>query len=278
MHFDKHKNPEKNRFLNTGSELKLSHSGQKEKKRNVPLGLKLKIFFSDVKAIIGIAFTLTGSIFVIVFGSFFWEAGTGLNENDPTAPGAVEYISGTGTEINGRRVYKYGYSFSAADGKRYTGTDEQFVGIAVQGDTVKIRYSAKNPEISEFADFRESVMPWWIMLFIGIFPGIGLIILALAISKTQRTIAVLKVGETAWGQFAGQEPTNTKVNKQTVYRLFFKFTAPNGQEYTATGVTHKTYALKDEENELVVFDPNKPENAFPADAFPKAVKNFLLKN
>jgi len=279
MRFDKQSNTEKNRFLDSGSEFKFTTSEKSKTVRNVPFGLKIRIFFSDVRGVIGLAFTLIGSIFMLVFGSFVLDdTALGIKDDSPTVYGKIEAVSPTNTYVNEQLLYKYAYIFVLENGTSFRGDAKKYAGIAQPGDSIRIRYAADNPGISELADYNESVMPWWILLFLMIFPAIGIAFLTASIIKTKRTAQVLKIGETAWGEYSGEEPTNTRVNNQTVYRLFFKFTASDGKEYTAVGTTHRTYRLRDEERELVVYDPLDPEHAFPTDAFPKAVKDFLLNN
>jgi hypothetical protein len=279
MRFDKQSNPEKNRFLDSGSEFKFSVNEKPKTLRKVPFGLKLQIFFSDVRGLIGLVFTATGSIFMIVFGSVFLDsASLGLKADSPVVYGVIEAVTPTNTSVNGQTLYKYAYVFEAEGGRIFRGSVKKYAGIAQSGDSIRVRYATDNPAVSGLADYQENAMPWWIMLFLMIFPAVGILLLMFAFKKTKRTAKVLKCGETAWGDYDGQEPTNTRINNQTVYRLFFKFTASDGNEYTAVGTTHKTYRLRDEERELIVYDPQDPKNAFPTDAFPKAVKDFLLKN
>lgn len=277
MRFNTKSNPERNRFLENGSDFIFNDDSKSAYKRSVPLGIIIRIFFSDAKGTIGLAFTLMGGIFVVVFGAVMLSTKTNVSDGDPIAPGIITKVDPTGTTINDQTLYKYYYEFQTPKGNNIKSHTKAFWGIAKPGDTIDIQYKPEQPEESRFADYTEEVFPAWIMLFLFIFPAVGLVLLFSAIRKAIRSIKVLKVGETAWGQYAGQEATNTKINNQTVYRLFFKFTAPDGNEYTAVGTTHRTYRLRDEEQELVVFDPKDPSNAFPADAFPQAVKQFLTE-
>ena len=73
-----------------------------------------------------------------------------------------------------------------------------------------------------------------------------------------------------------QEATNTKINKQTVYKLFFEFTANDGKTYQVVAKTHKTHRLLDEELEALVYDPANPSNAVVLDALPNGIKNYFL--
>ena len=278
MPFNKNKDQNTNRFLNSSANY--NFSGKSEtKKRTTPLGIIIAIFFSDVLSIIAVAFTLMGSLFLVIFGSLLFDSSSlKISDDDPFASAVIQEISPTNTTVNEQTIYKYTYTYKAEDSKEYTGSDKQFIDSNSPGDTVVIQYAASDPTVSMIIKNEDAEIPVWIFLFLCIFPLMGIIFLIIGIRKVKRKITIINSGETAWGTFKRQEATGSSVNKQTVYRLFFTFTAHNGKEYIAKGETHKTYRLKDEDRELVIYNPSDPSQAFPVDAYPPSVKKFILDN
>ena len=278
MRFNKEKDSNSNRFADNSADFNFS-AGSKIKKREVPFGIILTIFFSDVSSIIGVAFTAIGTLFLIVFGSFFFDSDSiKIAKDDPFASAVIQEITPTNTTINDELVYKYTYTFQTPDGEKHSGSDNHFLNGDSQGDTIIIQYAYANPNISMLTADDDSMIPWWIILLISIFPIIGILMIGFGIRKLKRSINILNYGETAWGTYKGQEPTGSSVNEEIVYRLFFTFTAHDGKEYTAQGETHKTYRLRDEEQELVIYNTSDPSQAFPVDAYPSSVKKFISDN
>ncbi|MEA3452569.1 MAG: hypothetical protein U9Q83_11810 [Bacteroidota bacterium] len=114
--------------------------------------------------------------------------------------------------------------------------------------------------------------PVWILLFIGIFPVIGFLMLFFGIKKRLRYLNILQVGRVTFGVYNRRETTGSSVNEQAVFRLFFDFKADDGNMYQAHGETHKTYRLEDEQLEPLVFNPENPSEAIMIDALPYSVR------
>ena len=93
--------------------------------------------------------------------------------------------------------------------------------------------------------------------------------------KAINAIYILKIGEIAYGKFLYKESTNTTVNKQRVFKLFFEFTAKDNKLYKTVAKTHHYHRLEDDDEEKLVYDPDDPENAVLLDALPRAVRKYF---
>jgi hypothetical protein len=129
--------------------------------------------------------------------------------------------------------------------------------------------------LTTFIPFIIAGMPPFGLVFAAIFPFIGLVMFLFALKKSSKYLRIVKTGKLAYGTFISSEPTNTKINNSRVYRYYFEFNDENGMKYKATGETH-TGRLSDEPQELLVYNPNNPNEAVMVDALPKKVKSYIL--
>jgi len=247
--------------------------------RNIPIFVTLTVLFSDVLSIIGLVFFLMGSIFVLVFGSLSDWSSFSFDENSPTVTGYVNDIGETGASINDEYVLEYFYTYKLLDGSEYEGVSymEGDSGIEL-GSEVQVEYVKDNPEISRIQGMRNSEFGVLVVVLVGIFPLIGLILFYFGFSKSLKHLRILKIGEIAYGKYLYREATNVSVNERTVFKLTFEFTARNGRTYKAIAKTHQPERLQDEEEEMLVYDPNKPEAAVLLDSLPKRIKKYFLKD
>ncbi len=245
-------------------------------KRSLPFGITLKTWFSNPFTFMGIMFIVMGVPFTFIFTPISSFTGPSFSDEDPVARGEIIDSRGTNSSINDVQVYAYTYKYSTPDGQTHEATGYSTGNTHAVGNQLPIYYKADEPEISEAEGLRRSTFGGGFTLFVWIFPIIGTIMFVLSIKKVILQIQILKVGELAEGKFLHQEATNTRINNQTVYKLFFEFTANDGKTYQAIAKTHKTYRLMDEEFEKLVYDPVNPSNAVVLDALPKGIKNYFL--
>ena len=243
--------------------------------RSISIGLKLKIWFSNVMVIMGAAFILMGIPFVLVFVPFGSLLSPDFSDDDPIVEARITYANSTNASINEEEVYKYSFTYNTPDGGTYSNVGYSTGQYYGEGDTIIVRYKSNKPSISKAEELRESSFPPIVSLFTLIFPLIGLIMFFFGAKKSLNSIRILKIGEVAYGIFLHKEPTNTKINEQTVYKLTFEFTAKDNKTYKTISKTHKYQRLLDEEKEKLVYDPNNPENAVLLDALPKTARKYF---
>jgi hypothetical protein len=73
-------------------------------------------------------------------------------------------------------------------------------------------------------------------------------------------VQLLKYGQVTRGKLGSKVPTNTRINKRTVYKLTFNFTAADGssRQVTATAISRQS---EDETYEQILYDPANPDRA-----------------
>ncbi len=229
--------------------------------RNIGLFTKATVLFGGFMQQFGWIFFCMGSLFSWIFipmsdVKYWFEFGKEWKE----VPGKVVSAEATNSAVNDESVYQYLHSFEV-EGQRYRGKSFS-VGQDFQGgQQVSIQYDAKNPSDSHVAGSRRSVFPAFV-LFVLIFPLVGLAFIVPAIRQNLRAIKLLEIGEFARGKMATKESTSSsvKINNTTypVYKYGFEFEA-GGKSHTATCKTHQAWLVEDEEREIILFDQFNPD-------------------
>lgn len=243
--------------------------------RNISGGLKLKIFFNNPFAVIGMAFFLFGSIFPIVFGSMVdFKSAFTFNETDPSVNGIVVSKEETSSTENKRRIYDYGYEYNL-NGKTYKAHSFARDQDIETGDSVIVQYVATNVELSRIQNMRAAPFNFIVLPLTCIFPFIGLIFLIFSIRRGKKNIYLVQNGILTKGKVVRKEPTSTKVNKQTVYKVFFQFKTQDGNLQEAFVRSHIIHNLGDEAEEPVVYDSQNPSEAVLLDSLPKKIRPLI---
>lgn len=239
-------------------------------------GLKLKIFFSNPFAVIGTALFLFGSIFPVVFGSMadFKSAFT-FKDNDPSKNGIVISKEETSSKENKRRIYDYGYEYRL-NGKTYTGHSYAKDQDIEPGDSVIVQYVSNEAALSRIQNMRAAPFSFWVLPLTCIFPLIGFTFLLFSIITARKNIYLVQNGILTKGKVVRKEPTSTKVNKQTVYKVFFQFKTQDGNLQEAFVKSHIVHNLGDEAEEPLVYDSQDPKEAVLLDALPKKIRSLLI--
>ncbi len=186
-----------------------------------------------------------------------------------TAPGEVLRVESTNSSENDRTIYAIRYLFRIDQreaeyyGVSYTTAYNSFA----EGQAVEVEYDAANPASSRIRGTRLSTFGLGV-LFVLIFPIIGVVLLAGGVSLGIRGMRLLRMGYVAQGTLIGKEPTGTRINNQMVYKLTFDFADSNGMRYQTSAKTHVPYTLEDEVSERVLYDPRNPSYAVLFDNLP----------
>ena len=96
------------------------------------------------------------------------------------------------------------------------------------------------------------------MLFVVLFPCIGMLFVLGKLGGVGGVCYLLKYGELAQGKLVDRTPTNTSINDQTVYKLTFAFETSRGHAAQIVVTTHETACLMDDELETLLYDPTDP--------------------
>ena len=108
----------------------------------------------------------------------------------------------------------------------------------------------------------------WPMLFVLIFPVVGLTMMAVGLKKGLRALRLLTHGIPAQGRFVGQEATSVRINDTPVMAMSFEFKTVDGRSARCVAKTHETRKLRDDAEESLVYDPEDPGVAVLLDELP----------
>lgn len=235
--------------------------------RHVPAGTKAQLLFGGFSNQFGWLFFGFGLIFVWIFTLPADLTGWLVFRGDlETARGVITASTETKMSVNERPVYRYDYRFSH-DGVDYTGSSYRTGGGMKDNRDVTVEFPAGSPHHSRIQGMRRGIIGLFGLMPV-LFPAIGLCFMAGGIRKGLKGIRLLTHGEMAGGQLVDKQATNTQVNKQTVYKLTYMFTAADGQLYEAYAKDHETDKLEDEATEPLLYDPMNPSDAVLLDNLP----------
>lgn len=260
--------------------------------RSVPLSASLTVVFGG-QTLIGWLIFGFGMIFGWLFG-LNNEAVTNVEFMGDKAQtqATVSKISDSGYSENETTLMEIEYRYQV-DGKQYQGSSYAFDAPFDPGNQVKVEYLKDSPGKSRILGMR--VRPFsGFTIFALIFPLVGFAIAGRGFFSGLNKRKLLKIGELGHAKLIGQEPTNTKVNDQTVYKLIFEFApqsnAPPGVGYRSPSgqaaepvrfhhKTHNTSALMDDPFEAVLYNPKQPSQVYLVDALPggTGIENGKIK-
>jgi len=236
--------------------------------RAIPLTLSIRVLLGSVWCHIGWGLMIFGMIFVWAF-----DAGGAVRETvrfargTAMAEGVTTDWRETSMSINERPVYETSYSFRSADGYDVAGASYMTGRWVEPGQTVTVEYVPSDPSLSRIQGSRASIAGAGVV-FMYILPIVGLAFAMLGVRGGIQRRYLLANGELALGKLRLKEPTNTRINNQTVYKYTFEFDVPGGGTYQATAKTHVQRKLEDEEFERLVYDPRDPTEATLLDELP----------
>lgn len=240
--------------------------------RSVPVAAGISVLLGGFMTQFGAAFFAFGMIFCWIFIGLADIPGTiRFMGATATTTGTVTRVTETSSRENKSRVYEISYTFKDSTGATILGTSFSAYDVPAPGQTVPVEYVSGDPGTNRIEGMRRGEMPIFV-IFVVIFPVVGALIGIAGIRAGRRRLRMLYVGRMARGKLVAKEPTNTKINKQTVYKLTFEFTTPEGRVGRVSDKTHETARLEDEAEELLLYNPENLEEGAAIDALPGGVK------
>ena len=230
--------------------------------RRVPFSLGIT---TALNAVAQIGFGVLG------FSSiFFWTFAGNADFSFITFIGALGRASGTVTRVvdtnareNRSTVSENHYEYSVA-GRTLDGVSYSTGRQVEPGQQVSIEYLERAPERSRIAGQRKALFSP-VVLFVLIFPAIGLAFAIGGVRWGSRRARLLRDGVFTTGVLKSKRATNTTVNNRRVFELTFGFTARDGRQCEAKARTSITERLQDEREEPLLYNPDKPEDAIMLD-------------
>ena len=242
--------------------------------REIPLSLTLKVIFVKTTNAIALPFLIMGGLFMFIFGANSDFSSFRLGDNSPTREGQITQARSTNASSNNQIIYEYHYSFNLPNGTSQSGISYSENSNFQEGDTVQIQYVEKDPLISRIQGMRTAMFEPWVLLIIFPFLAIGLIFIIVNTINGIKANKLLNFGKLTYGRLVSKEPTNTRINNRTVYKLTFEF-KDGSQTFKAVAKSHLPEKLEDERLEKLVYDPNNPDNAVMIDSLPRAAKRYF---
>ena len=243
--------------------------------RRVPLSLTVANFFNGGTQIGWFLFGF-GMIFVWAFvmnGDYSFATFRGPFGR---AYGVVTRIvktnasEGGGKHSRGTPIYENHYVYSVA-GQGFSGISYSTGERVQMGDRVEIEFQEGQPDRSRIAGMRRSMFGPFV-LFVLIFPTVGLILILVFTRTGTKRNYLLRYGVLTDGKLVSKEPTNMSVNRQTVYELTFEFAGYDGRMHQAKARSHQPHRMEDEAREPLLYDAENPSRAYILDEAPARPK------
>jgi hypothetical protein len=237
--------------------------------RYVPLSLRIVNFF-NVGTQAGWGVFGFGMIFVWVFTLNADLSFLDFRGEHYKVLGKVTDVRSTGASENHQQIYAHHYEYSVA-GSSFNSTSYAKGNTLDSGTPVTVEYDPANPSKSRIEGMRRGQFSPAV-LFVVIFPLVGLAILIPSTIWGRRRNHLLENGIFTTGKLLGRRPTNMTVNKRPVIELVFEFTTRDGRRCEATARTTNPQKLEDEAQEPLLYDPENPEKACLLDEAPARPK------
>ncbi len=229
--------------------------------RSIGLYTKAIVLFGGFLQQFGWIFFVMGSLFSWIFipmstVKYWFEFGKKWEK----AAGKIVSAEPTNSAVNDELVYQFLHSFEV-NGQRYTGKSYSVGQDFQAGQEVSIEYNAKDPKESRVEGAERAIFPAFV-LFVLIFPLVGLGFILHSIRQNLRAIKLLEIGEFTRGTMCSKEATNSTVTinnqRYPVYKYSFEFDA-GGRTHSAICKTHQAWLVEDEEREIILFDKYNPD-------------------
>lgn len=212
--------------------------------RHVPVSVRLRLLLGGFLNQFGWLFGGFGLVFVWIFGGTAALHDLAFFRGElATTDGVITAVVDARMSINEQPVHRFEYEYSV-DGEPYTGATKGFEGAYAEGANIIAEYVIADPGRSRIQGL--SLGGGLMFLLPMIFPLVGFGMVAYGLYRGLRGGRLLRNGKLATGELVSVEPTNTKINEQTVYKYTFRFRADDGREYEAIGKTHDSTRFEGE--------------------------------
>ncbi|MBW8864931.1 MAG: hypothetical protein JF609_08425 [Verrucomicrobia bacterium] len=234
--------------------------------RTVPLSTKLVVLFGGPLGMIGWLLGGFGMIFAILFvgnadfASSFYFRGA-LESTQGTVIECVDTHASEGgsRHSHGTPIYAYHYTFFAI-GNTYTNISYRTGRNLNEKHAVTVEFPTGHPEHSRIQGMRTAVFDPEVC-FVLIFPAIGLGLAGYALCTGLKNISLLTNGEMASARCASKEITNMRVNRKTVYKVWFDFVDRTGAYQKTFMRTTEPESFEDGSFKTVLYDTARPSRS-----------------
>lgn len=239
-----------------------------EAPREVPFTTSLRILFGGFTNQIGWPIFGLGMVFFWVFSldSDLMNLGK-FSGNLETTNGQIIAVIKTGAIVNGKDVEEYLFEYKTQHGNfkgRSFSKEIQFR----KGNNVTVEYAEKNHIDSRIKGLRAAEYGLAAGVLPLVVPLLGLVMVFIGFTGGMHTKRLLVQGYWAYGKMIGKIATGREINDQVVYKMNFGFRAKDGQEHITVTYTHEPHLLEDEDMELLLYNPEDPNDSMMFDSMP----------
>jgi hypothetical protein len=234
--------------------------------------------FGDFRTQAGFALLGFGMIFVWAFvpkaditSWYVFRGPLEATQGEVVSCSDTGYAEGGSKHSRGIPIYANDYIFVGPDGVQRAGVSYARGNCLASGRSAVVEWPAAHPETSRLRNMHANIMPA-VVIFIAIFPLVGLMSLLRGLRAGRKDIRLLAVGKLAQGKLVDKKPTKVKINKRTVYEMTFSFADDHGVERRATTMTPEPELLEAADKENLIYDPNDPSQMATLDDLPGLIR------
>ena len=187
------------------------------------------------------------------------------------AKGEVLGSAPTNASANNEPIYRIRFEFTPKEGRPLQSAGYVVSGPPPSGTPLEVEYLAWDPKVARPTRGTRSLMGMWSLLVL-LFPAIGASIVVPAFLRGLRNVRLLVEGEVAKARRSARRPLNMYVNRKQVFEYEFTFEDRQGKLHRTKHKSLRVPELEDDELELVIYDPWKPDRACIVDSLPGGAK------
>jgi len=242
----------------------------------IPLRIRILHLFGRTSFIIGFLCGIIGLAFILYFSfQINWKMRFADHQDLLVNEAIITGWKEKHYEVNDQSLFEYHYSYLLDDEQSYSGAFLDYAGTYEVGQPIEIQYLKNAPEESRFIGKDRS--NYHQIMFLA---GLGCMIVALiflypSYRKTRRERRIIMRGLPTEAKLLHAEPTNLKINEQTVFKLTFEFLAGHNKPQKISVRSHLLQNLNGEE-ETLIYDPRRPMDAVVIRTLPSAVSKYIL--
>lgn len=240
-------------------------------KRHVPLMVRLALPVSGSFRQGGWAFVLFGSVFCAFFLPMIERPWSSF---DAQMEGVVRKVERTNSSQNDRRIFEVEVQYPPATEAEASpsSTPSRLVSSYTTdppevGALVTVEYDSSDPDDARLRGARSRPFSSWV-LFVLLFPAIGLVFALAQVGDALHTLHLLSRGYLTRARLAGKSAGNLSVNDVPQSRMRFTFVDHHGVEVPFEVKTFKPQKLEDDREELALYDPRQSRRATTIDQLP----------
>ncbi len=193
-----------------------------------------------------------------------------------TTQGKLIYVGESGIQADRRTVYQYGYEYTI-DNKKLTGLSyrEKPLSLLTIGSPIIVEYQRHQPDISRVQGMRLKPHPISTILYLLIFPLIGIAFLLLATKEGLHHIHIARNGILTPSTVIKKIPTDRPVHARTWCEVFFSFETLEGVQVTVSFNRRVGARLAKDATGILVYDRKRPQEAVPLELLDKSVRKLF---